>query len=115
MASPARIIGFVAASLVLALGFAAGQSEKPRPKGDVARGKTVYENNCDECHDAYSNEEKAGPGLKGLKDGKLPDGRKATRDQLLDIINTGPAEMTSFKDLLSEQEKEDVVAYVMTL
>jgi mono/diheme cytochrome c family protein len=88
---------------------------KNAPRGDVARGKIVFDNNCDDCHDAYSRDERVGPGLQGIKDGKLPDGRKATHDQILDIINTGPAEMTSFKDRLTEQEKEDVVAFVMTL
>jgi len=84
-------------------------------KPDVKRGKIVFEDNCEQCHDAYSKEEKVGPGLKGLKNGKLPDGKPATHDKLLDIINTGPAEMTSFKDRLTEQEKEDVVAFIMTL
>jgi mono/diheme cytochrome c family protein len=84
-------------------------------KGDAVRGKTVFENNCAECHYPDSRDEKVGPGLQGVKDGKLPDGRPATREKLLDIINTGPAEMPSFKDRISEQEKEDVVAYVMTL
>jgi len=88
---------------------------KDAPRGDVARGKVVFAENCDDCHDAYSKDERVGPGLQGIKDGKLPDGRKATHDQILDIVNTGPAEMTSFKDRLSEQEKEDVVAFVMTL
>lgn len=85
------------------------------PSGDAVRGKTVFEDNCAECHYSDSKEEKVGPGLQGAKDGKLPDGRPATREKLLDIINTGPAEMPSFKDRISEQEKEDVVAYVMTL
>ena len=84
-------------------------------KGDAVRGKTVFDNNCAECHYPDSREEKVGPGLQGAKDRKLPDGRPATREKLLDIINTGPAEMPSFKDRISEQEKEDVVAYVMTL
>jgi mono/diheme cytochrome c family protein len=83
--------------------------------GDTKRGKVVFDQNCDQCHDAYSKEERVGPGLQGTKDGKLPDGRPATHDKILDVINTGPAEMTSFKDRLSEQEKEDVVAFVMTL
>ena len=90
-------------------------NKKDPPRGDVARGRSFLKNNCDDCHDAYSKDERVGPGLQGLKDGKLPDGRKATHDQILDIINTGPAEMTSFKDRLTEQEKEDVVAFVMTL
>lgn len=94
------------------------KKEAPRrevAKGDVNRGQIVFEDNCEQCHYAYSKEEKVGPGLKGVKDGKLPDGLPATREKLLDIINTGPAEMTSFKDRLTEQEKEDVVAFVMTL
>jgi len=88
---------------------------KKGSKGDVNRGRIVFEDNCEQCHYAYSKEEKVGPGLQGIKDGRLPDGKPATRDKLLDIINTGPAEMTSFKDRLTEQEKEDVVAFVMTL
>jgi mono/diheme cytochrome c family protein len=87
----------------------------PADKGNIARGKTVFENNCADCHDASSKEEKVGPGLQGVKEGKLPDGRPATHDKLLDIINTGPAEMPSFKDRITEQEKEDVVAFVLTL
>ena len=87
----------------------------PAEKGDAARGKAVFENNCADCHESASKDEKVGPGLQGLKDGKLPDGMPATHDKVLDIINTGPAEMPSFKDRITEQEKEDVVAYVMTL
>jgi cytochrome c6 len=83
--------------------------------GSVSRGKVVFDNNCAECHESESNDVREGPGLKGTKEGKLPDGRPATHDKLLDIINTGPAEMPSFKDRISEQEKEDVVAYVLTL
>lgn len=108
--------------ILLSLGLAAMVfSQQPAPaatpplKGDVARGKQIFESTCDECHDAYSREERVGPGLQGLKVGKLPDGRPATHDKLLDIVNNGPAEMPSFKDRLTEQQKEDVVAFVMTL
>jgi mono/diheme cytochrome c family protein len=84
-------------------------------RGDAGRGKQVFENTCEECHDAYSREERVGPGLQGVKSGKLPDGRAATHDKLLDIVNNGPAEMPSFQDRLTEQQKEDVVSFVMTL
>ena len=94
---------------------AAGMIWAVPDKGNAVRGQTVFENNCADCHYPDSREEKVGPGLQGVKDGTLPDGRPATREKLLDIINTGPAEMPSFKDRISEQEKEDVVAYVMTL
>jgi mono/diheme cytochrome c family protein len=86
-----------------------------RPKGDPTRGKLVFEQNCERCHDAYSREEVTGPGLQGIKNGKLPDGKPATREKILDVVNNGPAEMTAFQDRLTEQEKEDVVAFVLTL
>jgi mono/diheme cytochrome c family protein len=108
-----RISHLCAAAAALSAVFALAQT--PRPKGDVTRGSKVFDDNCAQCHYPDSKDEKVGPGLMGLKDGKLPDGRKATHDQILDIVNTGPAEMTSFKDRLTEQEKEDVVSYLLTL
>ena len=95
--------------------FAGDEPPAKRPVGDIARGKIVFENICGECHEAYSREEKVGPGLQGIKNGQLPTGRKATHDRLLDIVNDGPAEMPKLKDRLTEQEKEDVVAFVLTL
>lgn len=95
--------------------LAADEPPEKRPAGDVARGKIVFEGICGECHEAYSREEKVGPGLQGIKNGQLPTGRKATHDRLLDIVNDGPAEMPKLKDRLTEQEKEDVIAFVLTL
>ena len=103
------ILALAAASVVFA------QAKKEAPKGEAARGKEVFIDNCAQCHEAYSKEEKVGPGLQGIKDGKLPDGKPATHDKLLDIVNNGPAEMPSFQDRLTVREKEDVVAFVMTL
>ena len=90
-------------------------AQEQKIKGDAVRGKAVFEATCEECHDAYSREERVGPGLQGLKAGRLPDGRPATHEKLIDIVNNGPAEMPAFKDRLSEQQKEDVVAFLMTL
>jgi cytochrome c6 len=101
----------VFSALAVTIAFA----QTARPQGSVTRGGKVFDDNCAQCHYPDSKDEKVGPGLQGVRDGKLPDGRAATHDRILDIVNTGPAEMTSFKDRLSEQEKEDVVAYVMTL
>jgi mono/diheme cytochrome c family protein len=103
---------------VLALGLYAavrlpslGQSDRK----DVAAGKDVFEAECISCHNADSTEEKDGPGLKGVKDGKLPSGKAATRDAILDLINNGREGMPPFKEKLTEPQKENVVAYVLTL
>jgi cytochrome c6 len=84
-------------------------------KGDPAKGADVFADNCFGCHDPYSAKIKIGPGLKGMKDGKLPSGRPATHDTILSVINTGVDEMPAFKDKLTIQEKEDVTAYVLSL
>jgi len=101
--------------LIAAAGWVVLGQTAARPKGDAGRGKLVFDDNCAECHYRDSKDAKVGPGLEGIKGGTLPSGRKATHDRILDVINTGPAEMTSFQNRLTEQEKEDVVAYAMTL
>ena len=45
----------------------------------------------------------------------MPSGRKASADVIRSVIEGGGAGMPPFKDMLSEKEKEDVIAYVMTL
>ena len=95
--------------LILPLSFGQGS------KGDAAAGKLLFDQKCQDCHDADTDETKTGPGLKGVKDGKLPSGMKATRDNILELVNEGRDEMPSVKDSLSDQEKENVIAYVLTL
>ena len=82
---------------------------------DKESGKKVFASRCSECHNADSKEKKIGPGFQGVKDGRLPSGAKATREVLLQVIDDGAGElMPSFKELLTDSEKEDVIAYVLT-
>jgi cytochrome c len=83
--------------------------------GDATAGKDVFEGQCWDCHNTTSPEKKLGPSLKGVKDGKLPSGKAATREVLLQIINKGAAEMPPFEKTMNEKQKEDVIAYVLTL
>ena len=71
--------------LVLPLLFAQGTKDKPDP----AAGKAVFEARCEMCHEAESDESKTGPGLKGVKNGKLPSGMKATRENILELVDDG--------------------------
>jgi mono/diheme cytochrome c family protein len=86
-----------------------------KASGDAGAGKDVFEARCWDCHNPDSKEKKVGPGLQGVKDGKLPSGKESTHDNILENINKGKGDMPPFKDLLTDQEKEDVIAYVMTL
>jgi cytochrome c len=85
-------------------------------KGDVAKGKTAFEDNCAVCHNADSDEKKMGPGLKGLfKKEKMNNGKKPTEANVRALINAGGNGMPSFSDMLSDTERDDVVAYLKTL
>lgn len=85
-------------------------------KGDAAKGKDVFEQ-CSVCHNADSTDVKIGPGLKGLfkKDKLSTTGKPVTDANVLEKINEGGNGMPSYKDILSDKEKADVIAYLKTL
>jgi cytochrome c len=83
--------------------------------GDAAKGKEVFDQ-CSVCHNTDTDEKKIGPSLKGLfKHDKLKNGKAVTVDNVKAMINAGGNGMPSYADLLSEQEKTDVIAYLKTL
>ena len=86
------------------------------PAGDAEKGKAVFEDNCAVCHNADSDEKKMGPGLKGLfKHEKLKNGKKPTEANVKAIINAGGNGMPSYSDMLSDEERDNVIAYLKTL
>lgn len=84
-------------------------------KGDPAKGKEVF-TQCAICHNADSDEKKMGPGLKGLfKKDKLADGKKASEANIRSRIDDGGNGMPPYKELLDDQQKDDLIAYLKTL
>jgi cytochrome c len=84
-------------------------------KGDAAKGKEVFDQ-CSVCHNADSTEKKMGPGLKGLfKKDKLANGKKPTDANIRAKIDEGGNGMPAYKDMLSDEEKDNLVAYLKTL
>jgi cytochrome c2 len=82
---------------------------------DAAKGKEVFEQ-CSVCHNADSTEKKMGPGLKGLfSRDKLTNGKKVTEANVLAKINEGGNGMPAYKEMLSDDEKADLIAYLKTL
>ena len=109
MTADARILALcLGAGLLAALGAA----KKP---GDPAKGKVVFQQ-CSMCHNIDSTDKKMGPGLKKLfhKD-KLQNGKKATEQTIRAQVDQGGNGMPPFKEMLSDQEKEDLMAYLKTL
>jgi cytochrome c len=88
--------------------FAAG-------KGDAAKGKEIFEQ-CGVCHNADSTEKKMGPGLKGLfSREKMTNGKKPTEANVRAKIDEGGNGMPAYKEILSDEDKDNVIAYLKTL
>lgn len=105
-------------SKVFAIGMAlaiASTAALAAKKGDAEKGKEVFQQ-CTPCHNADSTDKKMGPGLKGLfaKD-KLNNGKKVTEDNVRSQIDEGGNGMPAYKEMLSEDEKADLIAYLKTL
>jgi cytochrome c2 len=84
-------------------------------KPDPEKGKQVFEQ-CAICHNADSDEKKMGPGLKGLfKKDKMANGKKPSEVTVRARVDEGGNGMPPYKDLLADQEKDDLIAYLKTL
>jgi mono/diheme cytochrome c family protein len=86
-----------------------------RDKGDAGQGKKVFEQ-CGVCHDAETPETRVGPSLKGLfQHKKLKNSKPVSEANVLDKINTGGGGMPAFADTLSQEEKDNLLAYLHTI
>ena len=84
-------------------------------KGDATKGKEVFEQ-CSVCHNADSDEKKMGPALKGLfKHEKMSNGKKPTDESVRALINAGGNGMPAYEELLSAEERDNLIAYLKTL
>jgi mono/diheme cytochrome c family protein len=109
--------------LVLACGVLCGCTVERR-KSDAelglneqqARGRRVYDQHCIRCHEPYSGREIQGPTLRGVfKKEQLPSGIKASDQRMIDVVEMGKSKMPSFRNSITEQQMQDLLAYLHTL
>lgn len=99
---------------LLAVGLAAAP-KVPQSKGDAAKGKETFEQ-CSICHNVDTDEKKMGPSLKGLfKHKTLASGKPVTDANVLAQINAGGNGMPAYADMLSDDDKANILAYLHTL
>jgi cytochrome c len=83
---------------------------------DAAKGKQAFQAQCAVCHNADNDQKKMGPGLKGLfKKAKMANGKKVSDAAVRAKLDEGGNGMPAYKDMLNDQEKADVIAYLKTL
>jgi cytochrome c len=106
------IAGSAVLFAVLGVNIAAGHKAQ---KGDAAKGKDVFEQ-CQVCHNTDTDEKKMGPSLKGLfKRKTLQNGKPVNDDNVLAQINNGGNGMPAYGDMLSADDKANLLAYLHTL
>jgi len=85
--------------------------------GQQAAGRKIYDAECDRCHEPYSSRGRKGPSLKGVFQHKYLSlsGLPANDDRVSDIIRLGRNEMPAYSQKLSQQDIQDLLAYLHTL
>jgi mono/diheme cytochrome c family protein len=82
-----------------------------------ADGRKLYDNYCDRCHEPYSSRGKKGPSLKGVfkKQYLSISGLPANDERMTDIVKNGRAKMEGFRQVMTDQQIQDLIAYMHTL
>lgn len=82
-----------------------------------ASGRHIYDQYCDRCHAPYSSRSRQGPNLKGVfkKQYLSMSGMPANDDRVGDIIRLGRNKMEGFGNVLSQEQINDLLAYLHTL
>ncbi len=109
----------MAGSLVAVAGLFGGMPPAADAAGDAAKGRAVYEQRCLACHGPQGKGD--GPTGKVLvppaADFTSAASKKKSDADLLKIIENGkpPTAMIAWKGQLSDQDIQNVLAYVKTL
>jgi mono/diheme cytochrome c family protein len=82
-----------------------------------ADGRKLYDNYCDRCHEPYSSRGKKGPSMKGVfkKQYLSISGLPANDERMTDIVKNGRAKMEGFRQVMTDQQIQDLLAYLHTL
>jgi mono/diheme cytochrome c family protein len=87
--------------------------------GDAAKGKAIYEKNCLMCHGAQGNGDGPAAAMVRPKPTNFtsPESKKKSDAELLKTIESGSpgTPMAPWKETLSPQQIQDVLAYVRNL
>jgi mono/diheme cytochrome c family protein len=115
----ARIV--LVASLGLSFLYAypethAATHAKPKPSashgGDAHAGQAVFMQRCFQCHSVQENEKRVGPSL--FHELQKPHSKR-TDAEVREIVHSGKNKMPAWKGILSEDDINNVIAYLHTL
>ena len=116
----AAVSSTIAFALILLAGCEAERRKSDAELGLNAQqsaGRKLYDEYCDRCHNPYSTRGRQGPGLKGVfkKPYLAVSGIPANDARVGEIIRIGRGKMEGFSNVLTQQQLDDLLAYMHTL
>jgi mono/diheme cytochrome c family protein len=78
----------------------------------VHAGQQVYVHNCFQCHSINEGEVRLGPSLYGEM--KKPQPKKSATE-IRTILKNGKGKMPSFQEKLTQEDVDNLLAYIRTL
>jgi mono/diheme cytochrome c family protein len=111
-------VSILALSLLAAQGCHDLAPSKPLSEltANEAAGHRIFVSQCSSCHYANAKKGLHGPGLEGLfRKPYLASGAPANDDRVTAVILHGRNMMPAIGNTLSDQELEELIAYLHTL
>jgi mono/diheme cytochrome c family protein len=80
-------------------------------------GRHIFDQNCERCHSAYTSKDRKGPSLKGVfhRQYLTVSGMPANDERVTDIVRMGRNNMQGFSQVLTQDQINDLLAYLHTL
>ena len=82
-----------------------------------AAGRRIYDQYCDRCHAPYSSRGRQGPSMQRVFKNRYLSlsGLPANDERVSEIIRAGRGKMHGYSQVFSQQQIEDLLAYLHTL
>ena len=98
--------------LALLAGLSALAAHGQASKGSVQAGHQIYLQRCMQCHSTNKDQVMLGPSLWGEMS---TSPHHKTAAQVRAQIHDGKGKMPAFKDILTKEDTDDLIAYIRTL
>jgi mono/diheme cytochrome c family protein len=87
-------------------------SAAPKGAGSAHAGEEVFTKRCFQCHSVIEGQVRFGPSLYGVMKGPHP---RKTAPEIRTILKEGKNKMPSFNGMLTEEDTDNLLAYLHSL
>jgi cytochrome c2 len=88
------------------------QAQASKSAGNAHAGEEVFTKRCFQCHSVQEGQVRFGPSLFGVLKGPHP---LKTAPEVREILKNGKNKMPSFNGILTEEDTNNLLAYLHTL